>query len=112
MEIKRKSAMAFFAFIAAVTVGLVSYRVYLSQKPYSLENMDYLKINDTDSVIQLKSVKEMEFAFWKGSYEGKLFYKNGECVEVRISVYGYFFEIKENKPNLVPDGVLFEYAAE
>lgn len=91
---QREDSYSFLALIAAITVGFVSYQFFLSQMPYSLENMDYIEINDTHLLIQLKSVKEIGPAFWKGFYDGILFYKNGECVEVQISVYGNFFGIK------------------
>ena len=77
-----------------------------------ISNMDYIIITGSGEIITLTSVKTIQPTFWKGSKDGILYYKDGSCIEVKVSNYGHFFGIKGEIPMLFSDGHLYEYKSE
>lgn len=79
-------------------------RVFVSER---IDNMDYI-LTEAGERIELLQVVTIEPAFWKGSFEGSLFYNDGTFAAIRISHYGDFFGI-EGESHAFSDGILYQY---
>ena len=74
-----------------------------------IADMEYIQFSESGEIIELAYVTAIEPTIWKGSYEGVLFYENGESVDIKISDYGDFFAVKDNERGLFSDGILYSY---